>query len=163
MKNLAIIACISEDGGLGKDGDLLWHIPEDMQFFKQTTMGGVVVMGRKTFESIGRALPGRENLVLSRSDIKCEGVRSFKSKAELDEYLSNTAKNKFIIGGSSLYEMYLPEVDKMYLTKVAAAKPADVYFPKYDESEFTMQEIKHGEYQDIKYQIFEYQRKAKHD
>lgn len=163
MKNLAIIACISEDGGLGKGGDLLWHIPEDMQFFKQTTMGGVVVMGRKTFESIGRALPGRENLVLSQSDIERDDVRSFKSKAELDEYLRNTTKNKFIIGGSSLYEMYLPEVDKMYLTKVAAAKPADVYFPKYDESEFTMQKIKHGEHQDIKYQIFEYQRKVKHD
>ena len=63
MKNLSLIACISRDGGLGMGNHLLWRIPEDMQFFKQTTMGGVVVMGRRTFESIGNPLPGRQNVV----------------------------------------------------------------------------------------------------
>lgn len=159
MKNLAIIACISQDGGLGMKGDLLWHIPEDMRFFKETTMGSVVVMGRKTFVSIGRALPGRQNIVLSRGGVAAEGVQCFQAEDELMAWLGEQDGKKFIIGGASLYEKFLPEAEVIYLTEVAATKPADVFFPKFDREEFDGEELGCGQYQDTEYRIMKYTRK----
>lgn len=158
MKNLAMIACISQDCGLGKDGRLLWKIPEDMQFFRQTTTGATVVMGRKTFESIGRPLPKRENIVLSTRDLP--DVTTYHNKAELDRYLQTIPGPKFIIGGSSLYQMFLNEAEKLYLTEVSAVKPADTYFPKFDQSKFLRQVLKTGQQDQIHYEIVEYTRRS---
>lgn len=163
MKNLAMIACISQDGGLGKNGDLLWHIPEDMKFFKQTTMGGAVVMGRKTFESIGRALPGRDNIVLSRGGVETEGVECFDDARELRTWLERYDGEKFIIGGASLYEKFLPEAEVIYLTEVDATRPADVFFPEFDRAEWSSEELAQGEYEGTKYHMMKYTRKEAHE
>ena len=141
MKGLSMIACISQDRGLGNQGQLLWSFPEDMQFFKQTTTGHPVVMGSKTFQSIGRPLPGRENIVLSRREIDA-GVKVFHNKAALDEYLERIESEKFIIGGASLYDMYLDEAEILYLTEVNGTKPADTFFPEFDQAKYRRKVLK---------------------
>lgn len=141
MKRLSMIACISRDRGLGHHGELLWNLPEDMQFFKQTTMGHPVVMGSKTFQSIGRPLPKRENIVLTRGEIDAD-VKVFHNKEELDKYLETLGGEKFIIGGASLYEMYLDKAETLYLTEVNGEKPADAFFPEFDRSGYDREVLK---------------------
>ncbi len=136
-----MIACVSRDRGLGNKGKLLWNLPEDMQFFKQTTMGHPVVMGSKTFRSIGRPLPGRENIILSRSEIDAD-VKVFHDKTTLDHYLESLDGEKFIIGGASLYEAYLDEAETLYLTEVDGEKPADTFFPAFDPAKYGCKVIK---------------------
>lgn len=159
MKNLAMIACVSSDGGLGKGNDLLWRFPEDQKFFRKTTMGATVVMGGKTFASIGRALPGRENIVLTRGEIANADVRVFHHQAELNQYLEGLPGKKFIIGGASLYELYLPEAEEVYLTEVEAEKPADVFFPEFDRNQYNAEVLQVGEAEGVKYRIVKYSRK----
>lgn len=159
MKNLNLIACISNDYGLGRDGDLLWHIPEDMQFFKHTTLDSIVVMGRKTFESIGYPLPHRENIVLSRSEVQNDGVKSFTSSENLIKYLRTQTKPVFIIGGASLYQMFIEQAENIFLTEVDNSKPADTYFPKFNKELFHRKVLQTGEQDGVKYQIVEYSRK----
>jgi len=160
MKDLCMIACVSRDGGLGKDGELLWHIPEDMRFFRQTTQGSAVAMGRKTFASIGRALPGRTNLVLSRHPVGASGVTWCNSTEALKAQLAELPGKKFIIGGASLYEMFLPEAEAIYLTEIDGVKPADTYFPEFDKSEFTRTVVQAGASDGIKYEMARYDRKT---
>ncbi len=162
MKDLSMIACVSQDGGLGNRGELLWHIPEDMKFFRETTRGSAVIMGRKTFESIGRALPGRKNIVLSSKKGEAGDVE-WCTRAELEQVLSDLPGKKFIIGGASLYEMFLPVAESLYLTEVAASQPADTYFPKFDRETYTKENIQVGEYDGIRYQITKYTKKDEHD
>lgn len=159
MKDLAMIACVSQDGGLGMQGELLWVIPEDQKFFRQTTMGCPVVMGSTTFASIGRALPGRENLVLSRHGGDATGVKWFSDKAELDKYLENLEGKKFIIGGASIYKLYLPMAQEIILTEVAATKPADVFFPEFNRDDFAAEILQTGEYNGVPYKMIKYTRK----
>lgn len=159
MKNLYIIACISQDYGLGNAGKLLWRIPQDMQFFKQTTMGSIVVMGRKTFDSIGQPLPGRRNVVLSRKPLDVAGVEWCTSPEDLDRFLDQQAGPKFIIGGASLYRMYLDKAEKIYLTEVSTSQSADTFFPQFDKTAFTKRILSSGEQDGLKYDIVEYTRK----
>lgn len=159
MQNLLIIACISQDRGLGYQGQLLWHIPADVDFFKRTTMGKTVVMGRKTFESIGRPLPGRQNIVLSRRPLNIKGVATFSSQPDLMQYLSQLTEPIYIIGGATLYEMFIDQAQKLFLTEVADNQPADTYFPDFDASLFTKQSLQEGEHDGRKYSIIEYTRK----
>ena len=160
MKNrINLIACVSKDYCIGLDGQLIWRIPADMEFFKNTTMGGVVVMGRKTFESIGNPLPGRKNVVLSSQPLTTPGVDWCTSKADLDEYLSHQETEIFIIGGASLYQMYLDRAENIYLTEVDGERPADAYFPKFEQSEFDRQVLTQGEADGIKFEIVKYTRK----
>ncbi len=160
MKDLAMIACVSRDGGLGNANQLLWRIPEDQKFFKMVTMGGVVVMGRKTFESIGNPLPGRTNVILSSRPLEAEGVYWCKNEADLNEFLKTKSEKKFIIGGATLYQMYIDQADRIYLTEVDDSRPADVYFPKFDKSKFNRTVLMNGENDGIKYEIVEYVRKV---
>lgn len=136
-----MIACVSQDRGLGYKGELLWNLPEDMKFFRQTTTGHPVVMGSKTFQSIGRPLPKRENIVLSRGEIDAD-VTVFHDKVELDKYLETLDGDKFIIGGASLYSMYLDQAETLYLTEVEGEKPADTFFPKFDTGKYDREVIK---------------------
>lgn len=159
MKNLVMIACVSSDGGLGQDNNLLWRFPEDQKFFRETTMGSAVIMGSKTYASIGRALPGRQNIVLSRREIVDEDIEVFHDRANLDAYLETLPGKKFIIGGASLYEMYLPDAEEIYLTEVDAAKPANVFFPKFDRSEYHAEILQDGKTDDFSYRIVKYTKK----
>lgn len=157
MKNLYLISCISKDNGIGYQGDLLWHIPEDMKFFRQTTLGSTVIMGRKTYESIGKPLSKRENVILSRNSV--EGIKTFTGQDELKHFLESSNQQKFIIGGATLYEMFIDEVEKLYLTEVDAVKPADTYFPTFDKSKFSRKVLQAGEQDGATYEIVEYTRK----
>ena len=159
MENLSIIACVSQDLGLGLDGQLLWHIPADMQFFRQTTTGSTVVMGRKTYDSIGRPLPERTNVVLSRRSIADASVQCCTSQHELDRFLAQQTGPIFIIGGASLYAMYLDRAARLYLTEVDSVKPADTYFPEFDKPKFTRRILQSGSDGDVRYEIAEYTRK----
>lgn len=162
MKNLAMIACISADRGLGKENQLLWHFRDDMKFFRKATESSAVVMGSRTFVSIGRPLPKRRNIVLSRK-VMDDNVEVVHSESELRKLLSDMEGPKFIIGGATLYEMFINDVEKIYLTEVAASRPADTYFPEFAKNDFDRKALGKYEEDGIDYQIVEYARKDIHD
>ncbi len=120
---------------IGNKNQLPWHLPADMAYFKKTTMGKPVVMGRKTFESIGKPLPGRSNIVLTRSGYSAEGIKTATSLEQAITLVPD-ADELIVIGGSSVYEMALPLVQRMYLTFVDAECNGDAWFPDYDKSEW---------------------------
>ncbi|PJE63731.1 hypothetical protein COU89_01705 [Candidatus Roizmanbacteria bacterium CG10_big_fil_rev_8_21_14_0_10_45_7] len=131
---ISIIAAIGRSRELGKENRLLWHIPEDMKRFRTITNNHVVIMGRKTFESIGRPLPARTNIVVSRDgQFAPMGVTAVAHS--LDEALAEARliekEEVFIIGGGQLYALALPMADRLYLTQVHASFDADTYFPDY--------------------------------
>ncbi len=159
MKHLSMIACVSSDFGLGRDNALLWHLPADQAFFRRTTMGHPVVMGRKTFASIGRALPGRENIVLSHRPVSAPGIQSFSDFGSLEAYLETLSGEKFIIGGASLYSHFLPAAERIYLTEVAAEQPADTFFPRFQRTDFTRQVLSRHHEQDQDFEIVLYERR----
>lgn len=126
---------------IGKDNDLPWHLPADLQHFKSVTMNKPILMGRKTYDSIGRPLPGRQNIVITRSDIEIEGVTVVNS---IDEAIvaAKDAEEVMVIGGSSIYELVLPEVQRMYLSYVEGEFEGDAWFPEFDENEWKIMDEK---------------------
>ena len=130
-----IIVAVAKDWGIGKDNDLLFHIPEDMKYFRKMTKGSTVVMGRKTLESFpnGEPLPNRTNVVLTRSrDYEKEGVIVVHNFEELEAL--NLEEPVFVIGGASVYRNLLSKCRRAYITKIDAVKPADTFFPNLDEN-----------------------------
>ncbi|MEK3886105.1 dihydrofolate reductase [Bacillus sp. FSL K6-3431] len=128
-----------ENGLIGKENDLPWRLPADLKYFKETTMGHTIVMGRKTFESIGRPLPGRTNIILTRdSDYKQEGCLVFHSKNELLQWADENSYEVFITGGSEIFKLFIDEVDQLYVTKIHATFEGDTYFPKLAWQEWTI-------------------------
>jgi dihydrofolate reductase len=129
---LVLVAAVARDGGLGRDGELLFRIPADLKRFKALTLGHPVVMGRKTWESIGRPLPGRRNVVVSRNPaFAAEGAEVVPSfEAALDA--TRDAAQVAVIGGASVYAAALPLADVLELTEIDAVAPADVRFPDWD-------------------------------
>ena len=130
---ISIIVAVSEDWGIGKDNELLWHIPEDMKRFKRLTSGNTVIMGKKTWESLPRRpLPGRKNIVLT--DIPDESVENAVTAYSIDDALNKcgTDEEIFIIGGGSIYRQFMPIADRLFITHVHRKASADVYFPKID-------------------------------
>lgn len=136
---IAMIAAMGENRELGLNNDLLWHISEDLKRFKRITSGHTVIMGRLTFESIGRRpLPKRRNIVLSRSDSSnYEGVEYASS---VDEVLTKVADEDlvFVIGGAKIYELFLPQAAILYLTHVHETYQADCYFPEYPKEDWEL-------------------------
>ncbi|OGG31304.1 diacylglycerol kinase [Candidatus Gottesmanbacteria bacterium RIFCSPLOWO2_01_FULL_46_9] len=131
---LSIIAVIGRNRELGKDNKLLWHIPGDLPRFKQITSGHPVIMGRKTFQSIGRPLPGRVNFVITAdSAFKAEGVTVVSSLDEAIEQAKSAlgGEEMFVIGGGSVYAQAIDRADRLYLTIVDAEAQADTFFPDY--------------------------------
>lgn len=130
-----MIACIGKNRELGKDNKLLWSIPEDMQRFKKLTSGHAVIMGQNTFESIGKALSNRTNVVLTRDkNFKPENCEVCYSIDEAIEAAKRAEKEEiFIIGGGQIYKQLLPLSDKLYLTIVEQEKQADTFFPDYSD------------------------------
>jgi dihydrofolate reductase len=128
--SLALIVAVAENGVIGKDNALPWHISEDLRYFKQTTMGRPLIMGRKTFESIGKPLPGRRNIVVSRNpEWRAAGVATAKS---LDDAVAQCGDGEaFVIGGASLFAEALPKAERLYLTEVHRAYDGDVRFPAW--------------------------------
>ncbi|RQP25897.1 dihydrofolate reductase [Piscinibacter terrae] len=136
---LSLIAAVARRGAIGRDNQLLCRISEDLKFFKRTTLGSPVIMGRKTWDSIGRPLPGRRNIVITRNrQWQAEGVERTGS---LDEALSlvQNAPKVFIIGGGEIYRQALPMADELVLTEIDADFEADAFFPEWDRTQFTSQ------------------------
>lgn len=117
---LSIIVAKAQNNIIGKDNKLLWHIPEDLKRFKDLTTGHTIIMGRKTFESLGRVLPNRKHIVFTQnSDFKVndENVKIVHSMLEIQEYIENKEEN-FVIGGAMIYNLLMPYVNKMYITEI---------------------------------------------
>ena len=153
----SIIAAIGKNRELGKNGKLVFHLKEDMAFFRETTTGHKVIMGRKTWESLPGKLPGRVNIVVTGQEF--DGPDEIIHN--LDEFIAknkNTDEEIFIIGGGAIYEKFLPLAKKMYLTEVNASVEADIYFPEFDQNEFKKQLIKEGKENDLTFAISLYQR-----
>ncbi|WP_444928765.1 dihydrofolate reductase [Microbulbifer sp. SSSA002] len=138
--SIALIAAVARNGAIGKDNELPWRISGDLQFFKRTTMGKPVVMGRKTFESIGRPLPGRVNIVITRNpDWLADGVEVVQSLDQALSLAQNCAKDSgasevMVIGGAQIYRQALPLATRLYVTEVDADVDGDAFFPDIDDS-----------------------------
>lgn len=137
---ISLIVAASNNNSIGKNNQLLWHLPNDMRFFKNTTWAMPVIMGRKTFDSMGKPLTGRLNLVITRNDNwHQEGVTVARS---LEEAINKAAtadyKEVFIIGGGEIYRESLPMADRIFMTRVDAAIEGDAFFPEIDESVWKM-------------------------
>lgn len=128
MTIISLIAAVDESWGLGKDNQLLCHLPADLKHFKAMTLGKPVIMGRKTFQSIGKALPGRTNIVLSDKITSIPDVIVLKSMSEALKMTANVPE-VMMIGGARVFEDTLPLADRLYLTKIHARFDADVFFP----------------------------------
>lgn len=121
---------MSSNRVIGADGKIPWRLPEDMKFFKQTTLGHVILMGRKTYESLGRPLPGREHWVVSRN-ANFLGVRMIRDLADIAE--PGDGRELFLIGGAELYAQLLPQCSELLLTHVKAEVEGDAFFPSFEE------------------------------
>lgn len=150
---LSIIVAVSENNAIGRDNKLLWHLPDDLKYFKKTTSGSTVIMGRKTWESIGRPLPQRRNIVVSSKAI-IPGVEVYGSLYEaIDAAKASSSPDPenpgeiFIIGGAEIYKQSLPFADKIYLTVVnQTITDADTFFPEIDHSQWIQKECELVEY-----------------
>ena len=138
---VSIIVATSLNQAIGKDNQLLWHLPADLKFFKTTTMGCPVVMGRKTFQSIGRTLPGRQNVVITRDkSFNADKQFDLTVVGSIDEAVVklHAEKEVFIIGGGEIYKQSIDSVDTIYITLVHTVIDGDVYFPEIDKSKFDL-------------------------
>jgi dihydrofolate reductase len=131
MKHFKAIAAMSENRVIGKGNQIPWHLPEDFEWFKRTTTGHIVVMGRKTFESIGKPLPNRTTFVLSRTNFSFPGVRTISALSQVD--LENETRDVFICGGASVYGQALPFCSDLYLTFVKRTVDGDAFFPAFED------------------------------
>ena len=145
------IAAMSENLVIGKDNKLLWHIPDDFRHFKETTMGKPIIMGRRTYESIGKALPGRTNIVITTKPESIQG--DVVTASSVDDAISKAQKiaeetlvdEIFIIGGGQIYAAAMPQVDRIYLTVVHQNFEGDTFFPKINPAEWTEEIIQSAE------------------
>ena len=158
---ISLIAAFAEERVIGKEGKIPWTLKEDLKHFRNKTEGCSVVMGRKTYESIGRPLPNRLNIVMTKNPKKLKGVKEVTNTEEALEIASSYSEEVFIIGGEKIYEEFLPMATKMYLTKIDIKVKGDAFFPNWnlnDWKEFSKLDKKDLD-QDIKYCFLEYRRK----
>jgi dihydrofolate reductase len=137
---VSLVVAASTNNAIGKDNQLLWHLPNDLKFFKNTTWGMVVVMGRKTFEAVNKPLPGRINIVITRqAGWTAAGVTT---ATDLDDALKkaeqSNCKEIFVIGGGEIYKQSMAICNKIYITRVHATLDGDTFFPVIDESNWTL-------------------------
>ena len=143
---LSLIVAIGKNNVIGKGNKLIWHLPNDLKRFKKITKGKTIIMGRKTFESLGRILPDRRHVIISKSneiDFKDERIEIITNIEDIDKYVKDKNEN-FVIGGASIYKLLLNKVNKMYITKINEEFDGDAYFPEFDETEWNIIEIEKG-------------------
>ncbi len=132
---LSIIVAISKNNVIGKDNKLIWHLPEDLKRFKKLTTGHTIIMGRKTFESLGRVLPNRKHIVITNNanmQIEDENVELIHDIKMLNKFI-NSEEEHFIIGGATIYKLLMPYANKMYITRINEEFEGDLYFPELDK------------------------------
>ena len=152
-----IIAAVGKNLELGKDNKLIWPIKEDLIYFKEKTLGKTVVMGKNTFYSIGKALPKRNNIVLTSGNLDIDNIKvlhDYKDVFSLDE------DEIYIIGGESIYRLFLPYADNLYLTEIDKEDTlADSYFPYFDKENYNKEIIKKSSSKDLNYSFVRYRKK----
>lgn len=153
----SIIAAVGKNRELGKKGDLIFHIKEDMKFFKETTTGHTVVMGFKTWESLPKKLPNRKNIVVAFDEF--EGPD--ECVTNLEEYIKaneDTDEEIFIIGGGSIYAQFIDHAKRVYLTEIDGEDDeADVFFPEFDKSKYKRTVLQKGTSSDLSYEMCKYE------
>ncbi len=160
---ISIIVAVSEDLGIGKNNELLWHLPDDLRRFKKLTFGKTVIMGKRTWESLPKKpLSGRKNVVIT--DIPHESFDNAVTAYSIEDALAKCEKGEeiFIIGGGSIYNQFMPLADRLYITHVHKKTPADVYFPKIDSRIWKVidkEEYKAGSNNEIPYTYLIYERR----
>ncbi len=160
MDNISMIACVGKNLELGKNNDLIWHIPSDLRYFKKVTNGHTVVMGRKTFDSLPGILPNRRNIVLQLpTESKIIGVDIFNNIPDILDDVKNEDE-VFVIGGASIYRQFLPYANRLYLTEVMEeCKESDVYFPSFDKTKYKKRVLERREDNNLKYNFVIYEKK----
>lgn len=142
---ISAIWAMTRNRVIGADGDLPWNLPDDQRFFRRTTLGKPVIMGRKTFDEIGKPLPKRRNIVLSRGGFNAEGAEVVTNlEAALALAASDTSEEAFIIGGAEIYALAWPRLDRLYMTLIDAELEGDTWFPDFDVTEW--REVKRTEH-----------------
>jgi len=162
MTPVNMIVAYGQNREIGKKGRLIWHISDDLKRFKKITMGGVLIMGRKTYQSIGRPLPGRINIVVTRQkDFPHEGIFIARSPEEALEKAKCFGKPVFIIGGEQIYKALLPYAQRIYATEILHTDPeADAFFPSLSPDEWTPVEVSPvADEKGISYRYVTYERK----
>ena len=155
---ISIIAAIGKNNELGLNNDLIWHLPNDLKYFKETTLNQTIVMGYNTFVSLGRVLPNRKHVVLSLEKVKLpEEVIQFNNLDDLNNYIKG--KDVFIIGGASMYKQFIDKASRLYLTEIDDTHEADVYFPKFDKNLFDKKILGTNSDNGINYTFTLYERK----
>ena len=135
---VVLVAAVADNGVIGADGELPWHLPDDLAHFRRVTTGNVVIMGRKTFESIGRPLPGRTNIVVTRNpDWSADGVVTAPSLTGALDLAEEYDGDAMVIGGGEIYALAMPLADRQVLTEVHAAPDGDACYPAFDRAEWT--------------------------
>ena len=156
---ISIIAAIGKNNALGRGNDLIWHIKEDLKNFKNLTMGKYIVMGKNTYESLPKHLEGRKYIVLSSSLSEIENGLLFNDFNKLLEFIKDVDEEVMIIGGASIYKLFLPFADKLYLTEIDSEEKADVYFPDFNKEDFECNVVSTNEVDGLKYSFVIYERK----
>lgn len=131
--SLTLIAAVADNNVIGKENGLIWRLPKDLKHFKEVTLGHPIIMGKKTYLSIGRVLPGRENIILTRdTSFKVEGAKMCNSLDEVITLYKDTNTEAFVIGGAEIYNQLLPHANKLIITHVRHSFDGDTYFPEID-------------------------------
>nr|WP_209125037.1 dihydrofolate reductase [Alkalihalobacillus sp. BA299] len=134
---ISFLVAMDKNRVIGKDNDLPWRLPADLAYFKKVTMGHPIVMGRKTYESIGRPLPGRENIIITRNqNYSAEGCTVLHSLDDVKKVIDDSTKEVFIIGGAEIFKEAFPIADKLYITHIDEAFEGDTYFPAFSDQEW---------------------------
>lgn len=160
---LSLIVAVSRNNVIGKDNGLIWHLPDDLKHFKELTTGKTIIMGRKTFDSLGRILPNRKHVVITRSgiDVDDENVEVVQDVSDIQKYIDDENEN-FLIGGATMYALLINKVSKMYITRINQDFVGDAYFPKFNEEDWEIVEKRkgpHDEKNNFDYDYITYVRK----
>ena len=143
---LSIIVAVAKNNVIGKDNKLIWHLPEDLKRFKRLTSGKNIIMGRKTFESLGRILPDRKHIILCNDmemNINNDRVIVVDDISKSDSYINSDEEN-FVIGGATIYKLLMPMCDKLYITHIDEEFDGDVYFPEVDLNVWKEENVEDG-------------------
>ena len=158
MGKIYLIAAIGKNNELGKDNELIWYIKEDLQFFKNTTMNKTIVMGYNTFKSLKRVLPNRKHIVLTSHNDLPDEVVCFNNIDDVLNYIKDIDE-VYIIGGASIYKLFVDLCDGMYLTEIDKEYDADVYFPEFNENDYNVKVLTKIKNEELSYTRKLYERK----
>lgn len=162
---ISLLVAMGKNHVIGFENDMPWHLPEDLKYFKEKTSGHTIIMGRKTFDSIGRVLPNRRNVVLTRQEIDFpEGIEVIQDIEMIYQWnKENPDQELFVIGGGNLYKQVLPYADRLYITEIDESFEGDTYFPTFEADEWVLTSKMNGIRNDrnpYDYSFLQYDRKS---